>query len=75
MRRSGMELRNRIYRSRRDRMLAGVAGGLAEYFDVDPYALIDHAFGVFCLGERPRCRNVLSGVLDCGERRLIVPAF
>jgi phage shock protein C len=29
-------LRNRIYRSRDERMLAGVAGGLAEYFDVDP---------------------------------------
>ena len=31
-----MELRNRIYRSRDERMLAGVAGGLAEYVDVDP---------------------------------------
>jgi phage shock protein C len=31
-----MELRNRIYRSHDERMLAGVAGGLAEYFDVDP---------------------------------------
>jgi len=26
----------RIYRSSRDRMIAGVAGGLAEYFDIDP---------------------------------------
>jgi phage shock protein C len=31
-----MELRNRIYRSRDDRMIAGVAGGLANYFDIDP---------------------------------------
>ena len=31
-----MELRNRIYRSRNERMLAGVAGGLADYFDIDP---------------------------------------
>jgi phage shock protein C len=31
-----MELRNRIYRSRDERMLAGVAGGLAEYLDLDP---------------------------------------
>jgi phage shock protein C len=36
LRRSGMELRNRIYRSRNERMLAGVAGGLGEYFDLDP---------------------------------------
>jgi phage shock protein C len=27
---------DRLYRSRRDRMLAGVAGGLAELWDVDP---------------------------------------
>jgi phage shock protein C len=25
-----------MYRSRRDRMVAGVSGGLADYFDVDP---------------------------------------
>jgi phage shock protein C len=31
-----MELRHRLYRSRQERMLAGVAGGLAEYFDIDP---------------------------------------
>ena len=34
-----MELRNRIYRSRTEHMLAGVAGGLANYFDVDPTIL------------------------------------
>jgi phage shock protein C len=27
---------NRLYRSRDDRVLAGVAGGVAEYFDLDP---------------------------------------
>jgi len=26
----------RLYRSRKERMVAGVCGGLAEYFDVDP---------------------------------------
>lgn len=26
----------KLYRSRRDRMIAGVCGGLAEYFNVDP---------------------------------------
>ncbi|MBV9359008.1 MAG: PspC domain-containing protein [Chloroflexi bacterium] len=29
-------MHNRIYRSERERMLAGVAGGLASSFDVDP---------------------------------------
>ena len=31
-----MELHNRLYRSRDERMVAGVAGGLAEYLDFDP---------------------------------------
>jgi phage shock protein C len=31
-----MELRNRLYRSRRDRMIAGVASGIGDYFDLDP---------------------------------------
>lgn len=26
----------RLYRSKRDRKIAGVCGGLAEYFDIDP---------------------------------------
>jgi phage shock protein C len=26
----------RLYRSRRDRMIAGVCSGLAEYFEIDP---------------------------------------
>ncbi|MGE5401336.1 MAG: PspC domain-containing protein [Ignavibacteriales bacterium] len=29
-------MRERLYRSRTDKMLAGVAGGIAEYFDIDP---------------------------------------
>lgn len=29
-------MRKRLYRSRRDVMIAGVCGGIAEYFDVDP---------------------------------------
>ena len=29
-------MRKRLYRSRHDVMIAGVCGGIAEYFDVDP---------------------------------------
>ena len=29
-------MNGRLYRSRRDRVLAGVAGGLADYLDIDP---------------------------------------
>lgn len=31
-----MDKYKRVFRSRRDRMVAGVCGGIAEYFDVDP---------------------------------------
>jgi len=29
-------MQKRLYRSRRERMLTGVCGGIAEYFDIDP---------------------------------------
>lgn len=37
----------RLYRSTHDRMLFGVCGGLAEYFDVDP-TLVRLAWVIFC---------------------------
>jgi phage shock protein C len=40
----------RLYRSRTDSMIAGVCGGLAEYFDIDP-TLVRLAFvAVLLLG-------------------------
>ncbi len=41
----GMELSTRLYRSRDERMLAGVAGGLAAHFDLDP-TLVRLAFAL-----------------------------
>ncbi|MGM0368863.1 MAG: PspC domain-containing protein [Bacillota bacterium] len=42
--------RKRLYRSKRDRMLAGVCGGLGEYLGVDPTVVrlvwVFLAFGV-----------------------------
>ncbi len=32
-------MEKRIYRSRKERMIGGVAGGIAEYFDVDPVVI------------------------------------
>jgi len=29
-------VKKRLYRSRKERMIAGVCGGIAEYFDTDP---------------------------------------
>lgn len=37
----------RLYRSTHDRMIFGVCGGLAEYFDVDP-TLVRLAWVIFC---------------------------
>lgn len=36
-------MEKRIYKSRKERMIGGVAGGIAEYFDVDP-VIIRFAF-------------------------------
>jgi phage shock protein PspC (stress-responsive transcriptional regulator) len=35
-RRIGMDLSRRLYRSRTERIVAGVAGGMAQYLGVDP---------------------------------------
>ena len=48
-------MNDRLYRSRDDRVLGGVCGGIAEYFDVDPslvrilYALVAVLSGIFPL--------------------------
>ena len=41
-------MKKRLYRSKKDKMLAGVCGGLAEYFDVDP-SLVRLATVLLCL--------------------------
>jgi phage shock protein C len=39
---------NKLYRSREDRMLGGVCGGLGEYFDIDPTLVrVLFIFGAF----------------------------
>jgi phage shock protein C len=40
--------RKRLYRSRNERMLAGVCGGIGEYFDIDP-TVIRILFVLFAL--------------------------
>ena len=41
-------MKKRLYRSKKDKMLAGICGGLAEYFDVDP-SLVRLATVLLCL--------------------------
>jgi phage shock protein C len=39
---------NKLYRSRENRMLCGVCGGLGEYFDIDPTLVrVIFIFGAF----------------------------
>ncbi len=42
----------KLYRSRTDRMVAGVAGGLAEYFNIDP-TIVRLAFVLLALAGGP----------------------
>ncbi|AHE66951.1 putative stress-responsive transcriptional regulator [Legionella oakridgensis ATCC 33761 = DSM 21215] len=44
----------KLYRSRRERMLAGVCGGLAQYFEIDP-TWMRLIFILFFSLEGPRC--------------------
>lgn len=42
---------NRLYRSKTERKVAGVCGGIAEYFDVDPTIIrLAWLIAVFCAG-------------------------
>lgn len=47
-----METTKRLYRSRTNKQIAGVAGGLAEYFNVDP-TLVRILFVLFALAGGP----------------------
>jgi phage shock protein C len=42
----------RLYRSRNERMIAGVCGGIAEYFSIDP-TLVRIAFVILALSGGP----------------------
>ena len=41
-------MNKRLYKSRNDKMLDGVCGGIAEYFDIDP-TLVRLGWVLFCI--------------------------
>lgn len=44
-------MKKKLYRSEKDKKIAGVCGGLAEYFDIDPTLVrLAWIFLVFCVG-------------------------
>ena len=55
----------RLYRIEQGKMLAGVCGGIAEYFDVDP-SLVRLAWVLFCAVGG-------SGVLAYSVAAIIIP--
>lgn len=56
----------RLYRSRENRVLCGVCGGIAEYFNVDP-VLIRLGMVLFI------CASVGTGLLACFIASVIMP--
>lgn len=43
-------MNKRLYRSQKNKVIAGVAGGLAEYFDIDPIIMRLVLFALFFSG-------------------------
>ena len=59
-------MKKRLYRNEKEKMIAGVCSGIAEYFDIDP-TLIRLAWVLFCaLGG--------SGIIAYIIAAIIIPA-
>ena len=53
----------RLYRSTYDRMLCGVCGGIAEYFQLDP-SLVRLGWALFCiLGGRGVLAYIIAAII------------
>jgi phage shock protein C len=61
-------VKRRLYRSRRDRVIAGVAGGIADYFGLDPVILRVVLVGVLIFSA------VIPAVIFYVACILIIPA-
>ena len=56
-------MNKRLYRSKGDRMLCGVCGGIAEYFDIDP-TLVRLGWALFCaLGASGIIAYIIAAVI------------
>ena len=62
-------MHKRLYKSNENRIIAGVCGGIAEYFDVDP-TLIRLGWVVFCaMGGSGLIAYLIAAILmPCQER-------
>ena len=77
-------MKKRLYRSRTDKKLAGVCGGVAEYFNIDPtivrviWALLAFFYGTsillyiimaFVVPEKPDASDIIDVESDVREPR------
>lgn len=68
-----MNVENRkLYRSRNDRMIAGVAGGLGEYLNIDP-TIVRLLFVLFALAGGPGLLVYIIMLLVVPEEPLDAP--
>ena len=62
-------MNKRLYRSKNSRMLCGVCGGIAEYFDIDP-TLVRLGWALFCaLGGSGIIAYIIAAIIipECEE--------
>ena len=62
-------MNKRLYRSKGDRMLCGVCGGIAEYFDIDP-TLVRLGWALFCaLGGSGIIAYIIAAIIipECAD--------
>ncbi len=62
-------MNKRLYRSKNSRMLCGVCGGIAEYFDIDP-TLVRLGWALFCaLGGSGIIAYIIAAIIipECAE--------
>lgn len=53
----------RLYRSYQNRMLAGVCGGIAEYFNIDPTIVRLVAVALGCIGGSGLLAYIIAAVI------------
>lgn len=62
-------MNKRLYRSNNSRMLCGVCGGIAEYFDIDP-TLVRLGWALFCaLGGSGIIAYIIAAIIipECAD--------
>ena len=67
----GKEMKKTLYKSRKDRFLFGVCGGLAEYFEVDP-TLVRILTAALCTTGTGLLLYIVAGCCHAGACRVIV---